>query len=166
MTRPTKEAPDAPTYDWTQQLGAPDDPSPVPSRPWEELARHVLAETMSETVWSWDEDYVDALQRALEGKNPEPLIRMLEEGRAMHPACGPPLAAVIRALIEGRGVSGRGRALTQLDDATIRAGFNAVEQHVIHQPDFDPVAWLMKVTGHSRYIIKSSLERTAKPKKM
>ncbi len=107
-------------------------------------------------LWDWDELYVHAIQRALVGRKNDELLSLLESARPLHPALGPALADVIRSQRDQ--ARGRGKALTQRQDAMIREVVN--EEFSQRLGRKDTIDWLAATIGVSVDSIKESLQRT------
>lgn len=68
---------------------------------------------------AWGPDYVDALQTALDKRNPVPLLTMLDAGLPLPRALVPVIGDVLRAATHGT-VRGAPSKLTAANDASIR----------------------------------------------
>ncbi|MEO8754291.1 MAG: hypothetical protein ABI624_16600, partial [Casimicrobiaceae bacterium] len=91
---------------------------------WAELYRVVKEDGLK---WSaiagidWDEHYVHALEKALQGRDNAPLFKLLDERRLLHPALYAALADVIRAKQDQ--ARGRPQSLTHHQRAMVREIF-------------------------------------------
>ena len=74
------------------------------------------------TIVNWDERYVHAIQKALEGRKFDELLQLLDGWHYLHPILLPALADAIRSLLDG--ARGRPKGLTAREDATIRTSVN------------------------------------------
>ena len=75
----------------------------------------------------WGEDYVHAMQRALEGRDPTYLLKMLDSGVPLSDRLLPALAEVIRDLRTGR-YDGRPAKMTALQDELVREAHEDLRQ--------------------------------------
>ena len=127
---------------------------------WEALYARVLAESTTvldgPLIIDWDERYVHAIERALTGRKPDELLKMLDDRRYLHPELLPALADVIRAQHDpGR----EARSLRPGQDAVIRGVYDKMGEHVT-------LDWFAKpLVAVSVAQVKASLSRTESKRK-
>ncbi len=136
-------------------------PANAGGRDWNELLEVVSADSVKWCAAAgidFEELYVHAAQKALEGAKPAELLALLDAGKLMHPALGPVIADIIR----GR-TGGKPKRLTALEDRAIRQWFDRFSN--LHGAR---LAEATKLELANRYevsedTIERSLARTAKP---
>jgi hypothetical protein len=132
---------------------------------WDELYRIVEADSRKMTpsiCLDWDEQYVHAIQQALVGRDNSALLKMLGEGRLLHPALMPALAGVIQSQRDGG--PGRGKVLTRHQDRMIRDLYDRLEPlPASERPVPTTKKWLAEAFKTTVATIERSLNET-KPK--
>lgn len=84
-----------------------------------------LIEEMRDAGPEWEQHYVHALQRSLEGRKHDALLALLDAKAPLHPHLLPILADVLRS-VYGPLVTGRGSELTAHQDKVVRGIFNSL----------------------------------------
>jgi hypothetical protein len=114
-------------------------------------------ECAKRTGIDFDEHYVVALQKAIDGRDDRDLLQLLDEGRAIPPPLGPTFAEYLRA-----GKAGTPPRLTFVDDGFIRRWFDgSVVRNGRRVPGIVK-AELAQTLNVSVDVIEDSLRRTAK----
>jgi hypothetical protein len=144
----------------------------TPSRDW--VALHAAVKEASkvspeaQALWlegkipdpspGWDDDYLHALQRSLEGRDHAPLLQMLDACVPMHPMLLAIVADVIRDAHQGLAI-GTPTKLTAHQDSAIRFGFDRSIAHWAKSKK-EARLWLSDLFKVSEDTIKRSLKRT------
>lgn len=110
------------------------------------------------TANGWHVDMVHAAQRALEGREPADLLRMLDAGFPIPAWLTPVLAGIIRSAHHGS-VAGRPSAFTAHQDRMNREMLEHMTHRDMGMSEAQAIKWLAAVTGRSVDTIRRSIRR-------
>jgi hypothetical protein len=127
---------------------------------WASLLDTVNADSLRYPTLDFEEHYVHAIQKALEGRDNGPLLKLLDSGgRLLHLALMPALADAIRSQTDG--ARGRPNVLTHHQARMIREFFD--KNGPFFFPDEHPdatVKWLASAFKTTPATIERSLSET------